>query len=141
MIAIIGLLVGIAVGILWGPVVPVWLEPYLPIAIVAALDAVFGGFRALMEKRFDDRIFVETFERHRNRGAGIGGLGDDRQVLGHPVVDLIVAVLRHRAQQRCEQLRHARGRRGRAACRAAPPEPGIRRGDVMRAWPRAPVSC
>lgn len=61
MIAIIGLLVGIAVGVLWHPVVPLWMEPYLPIAIVAALDAVFGGFRALMQKRFDDRIFAVSF--------------------------------------------------------------------------------
>ena len=61
MIAVIGLLVGVAVGIVWHPVVPLWLEPYLPIAIVAAIDAVFGGFRALMEKRFDDRIFVVSF--------------------------------------------------------------------------------
>jgi small basic protein len=61
MIAIIGLLVGVAVGILWRPDVPLWLEPYLPIAIVAALDAVFGGFRALMQRRFDDRIFAVSF--------------------------------------------------------------------------------
>ncbi|MCF8526051.1 MAG: small basic family protein [Candidatus Nanopelagicales bacterium] len=61
MIAIIGLLVGVAVGILWHPIIPLWMEPYLPIAIVAALDAVFGGFRALMEKRFDDRIFAVSF--------------------------------------------------------------------------------
>lgn len=61
MIALIGLLVGIAVGILWHPIVPIWLEPYLPIAIVAAIDAVFGGFRALIERRFDERIFVVSF--------------------------------------------------------------------------------
>lgn len=61
MIAIIGLLVGVAVGILWHPAVPLWLEPYLPIAIVAALDAVFGGFRALLQRRFDDRIFAVSF--------------------------------------------------------------------------------
>ncbi len=61
MIAIIGLLVGVAVGIVWHPMIPLWLEPYLPIAIVAALDAVFGGFRALMERRFDDRIFAVSF--------------------------------------------------------------------------------
>lgn len=61
MIAVIGLLVGVAVGILWHPVIPLWMEPYLPIAIVAALDAVFGGFRALMERRFDDRIFAVSF--------------------------------------------------------------------------------
>ena len=61
MIAVIGLLVGIALGLLWHPIVPVWAEPYLPIAIVAALDAVFGGFRALVERRFDERIFVVSF--------------------------------------------------------------------------------
>jgi small basic protein len=61
MIAIIGLLIGVVIGIIWHPVVPSGLEPYLPIAIVAALDAVFGGFRAIMEKRFDDRIFVVSF--------------------------------------------------------------------------------
>ncbi len=61
MIAIIGLLVGVAVGILWHPEIPLWLEPYLPIAIVAALDAVFGGFRALLQRRFDDRIFAVSF--------------------------------------------------------------------------------
>jgi len=60
-IAIIGLLIGVAVGIVWHPVVPIALQPYLPIAIVAALDAVFGGFRALMERRFDDRIFIVSF--------------------------------------------------------------------------------
>lgn len=61
MIAVIGLLVGIAVGIVWHPDVPLWLQPYLPIAIVAALDAVMGGVRALLERRFDDRIFVVSF--------------------------------------------------------------------------------
>lgn len=61
MIAIIGLLVGVALGILWHPVVPLWMEPYLPIAIVAALDAVFGGFKALLQRRFDDRIFAVSF--------------------------------------------------------------------------------
>lgn len=61
MIAVIGLVVGVALGILWHPAVPLWLEPYLPIAIVAALDAVFGGFRALLQRRFDDRIFAVSF--------------------------------------------------------------------------------
>lgn len=61
MIAVIGLLVGIAIGIVWHPGVPLWLEPYLPIAIVAALDAVAGGVRALVEGRFDERIFIVSF--------------------------------------------------------------------------------
>lgn len=61
MIPVIGLMVGIGLGLLLDPTVPVWLQPYLPIAIVAALDAVIGAVRALGEKRFDDRVFVISF--------------------------------------------------------------------------------
>ena len=61
MIPVIGLMVGLALGLWLQPTVPVWLQPYLPIAIVAALDAVVGGLRALGEKRFDDRVFVVSF--------------------------------------------------------------------------------
>jgi small basic protein len=60
-IAVIGLVVGIVVGVVLQPVVPLWLEPYLPIAVVAALDAVFGAVRALLDDVFDDRVFVISF--------------------------------------------------------------------------------
>jgi hypothetical protein len=42
MIAVIGLAIGVALGIFLHPDVPIWLQPYLPIAVVAALDAVVG---------------------------------------------------------------------------------------------------
>lgn len=48
-------------GILLDPTVPAWLLPYLPIAVVAALDAVFGGIRARLDGVFDDRQFVISF--------------------------------------------------------------------------------
>ena len=92
MIAIIGLLVGIAVGIVWHPVVPLWAEPYLPIAIIAALDAVFGGFRALMEKRFDDRIFVVSFLSNVLIAAFLVFLGDQLGV-GAQISTGVVVVL------------------------------------------------
>ena len=41
MIAALGLVIGIVLGVLLQPVVPFWLQPYLPIAVVAALD--LGG--------------------------------------------------------------------------------------------------
>jgi len=50
--AVIALIVGVAVGLLVHPTVPEWLAPYLPIAVVAALDAVFGGLRAKLDKPF-----------------------------------------------------------------------------------------
>jgi small basic protein len=60
-IAAIGLLVGVVAGLVFEPTVPLWLQPYLPIAVVAALDAVFGGLRAVLDGIFDDRVFTVSF--------------------------------------------------------------------------------
>jgi small basic protein len=57
----LGLVVGVVAGLLLHPDVPLWLQPYLPIAVVAALDAVFGALRALLQGVFDDRVFVVSF--------------------------------------------------------------------------------
>jgi small basic protein len=75
-IAAIGLLVGVVVGLLLQPTVPLWLQPYLPIAVVAALDAVFGGFRALLDGIFDDRVFIVSFLSNVVVAALIVFLGD-----------------------------------------------------------------
>lgn len=61
MIPAIGLVVGIVLGIILQPAVPVALQPYLPIAVIAALDAVFGGVRAVLDGIFDDKVFVVSF--------------------------------------------------------------------------------
>ena len=61
MIAALGLLGGIALGLILQPGVPFWLQPYLPIAVVAALDALFGGLRALLDGIFSDKVFVVSF--------------------------------------------------------------------------------
>ena len=61
MIAALGLIIGIVVGLIVEPTVPAALQPYLPIAVVAALDAVFGGLRALLDGIFDDKVFVVSF--------------------------------------------------------------------------------
>lgn len=61
MIPLLGLVLGLVVGRLFGVSAPEWLAPYLPIAVVAALDAVFGGLRARLDHVFDDRVFVVSF--------------------------------------------------------------------------------
>jgi small basic protein len=61
MIPAVGLVVGVILGLWLQPDVPLGLQPYLPIAIVAALDAVVGALRATAEKRFNDRVFVVSF--------------------------------------------------------------------------------
>jgi small basic protein len=75
-IAALGLLVGIVLGLFFQPNVPLGLEPYLPIAVVAALDAVFGGLRAYLDGIFDDKVFVVSFLSNVVVAALIVFLGD-----------------------------------------------------------------
>jgi small basic protein len=75
-IAAIGLLIGVIAGLVLQPTVPGWLQPYLPIAVVAALDAVFGGLRAMLDGIFDDRVFTVSFLSNVVVAALIVFLGD-----------------------------------------------------------------
>ncbi|MFN8071251.1 MAG: DUF1290 domain-containing protein [Mycobacterium sp.] len=61
MIGIAALIAGIVLGLVFRVNVPDWVQPYLPIAVVAALDAVFGGLRAYLEDIFDAKVFVISF--------------------------------------------------------------------------------
>ena len=76
MIAAVGLLLGVLLGLVVHPTVPLWLQPYLPIAVVAALDAVFGGLRALLDGIFDDKVFVVSFVGNVLVAALVVYLGD-----------------------------------------------------------------
>ncbi len=92
MIAALGLALGIVAGLFLEPTVPVWLQPYLPIAVVAALDAVFGGLRALLDGIFDDRVFVVSFVANVLVAALIVYLGDQLGV-GSQLSTGVVVVL------------------------------------------------
>ncbi|RBP99266.1 small basic family protein [Bifidobacterium xylocopae] len=61
MAAILGLIVGIIAGVFLQPDIPVALQPYLPIMVVAALDALLGAARSYFERSFSDRVFVVSF--------------------------------------------------------------------------------
>ncbi|MBX6769310.1 MAG: small basic family protein [Actinomadura rubrobrunea] len=92
MIALIGLVAGVALGLLLRPDVPLWLQPYLPIAIVAALDALFGGLRARLEGIFDEKVFVVSFVSNTVIAALIVFLGDQLGV-GSQLSTGVVVVL------------------------------------------------
>ncbi len=92
MIAAIGLAVGIVAGLFLEPTVPSWLQPYLPIAVVAALDAVFGGLRASLHGIFDDKVFVVSFVANVVVAALIVYLGDQLGV-GSQLSTGVVVVL------------------------------------------------
>jgi small basic protein len=91
-IAVGGLILGIVLGFLVKPVVPEELQPYLPIAVVAALDAVFGGLRALLDGIFDDKVFVISFLSNVVVAALIVFLGDQLGV-GSQLSTGVVVVL------------------------------------------------
>ena len=92
MYAILGLLVGVALGVFLLPVMPTALQPYLPIAIVAALDAMFGGARAYLEHTFSDRVFVVSFVSNVLIAALIVWIGDQIGV-GTQLSTAVVVVL------------------------------------------------
>ncbi|MBJ7356063.1 small basic family protein [Nocardioides sp.] len=92
MIAVLGLVVGIVLGLVLQPDVPRGLEPYLPIAVVAALDAVFGGLRAYLDGIFDDKVFVISFASNVVIAAGIVFLGDQLGVGGQLSTGVIVVL-------------------------------------------------
>jgi small basic protein len=92
MIAALGLIVGLVLGLLLQPTVPTWLDPYLPIAVVAALDAVFGALRAFLDGIFDDKVFVVSFVSNVLIAAMIVYLGDKLGVGGQLSTGVIVVL-------------------------------------------------
>jgi small basic protein len=91
-IAAVGLLLGVLLGLLLQPDVPVWLDPYLPIAVVAALDAVFGALRAFLDGIFDDKVFVVSFVSNVLIAGLIVYLGDKLGVGGQLSTGVIVVL-------------------------------------------------
>jgi small basic protein len=92
MIAIIGLVIGIVLGIVLDPTVPLALQPYLPMAIIAALDAVIGAVRALLDGVFSDRVFVISFLSNVVIASLIVFLGDLLGVGGQMSTGVVVVL-------------------------------------------------
>jgi small basic protein len=88
----LALAAGVALGLLVEPTVPLWLQPYLPIAVVAALDAVFGGIRARLDGIFDPKVFVVSFVSNVLVAALIVFLGDKLGVGGQLSTGVVVVL-------------------------------------------------
>ena len=99
MIAVAGLILGVVLGLILQPSVPVDLQPYLPIAVVAALDALFGAVRARLEDVFDERVFVTSFLFNVVIAALLVFLGDQLGV-GSQLSTAVVVVLGNAASIR-----------------------------------------
>ncbi len=61
---IIAIILGCVIGAIIGvnaPIIPYTYSTFLAIAVVAALDSVFGGITSVIKKNFDLTIFITGF--------------------------------------------------------------------------------
>jgi small basic protein len=91
-IVLLAVVVGVVSGLVLQPTVPLDLQPYLPIAVVAALDALFGGVRAWLEQIFDDKVFVVSFVGNVLVASLIVYLGDKLGVGGELSTGIVVVL-------------------------------------------------
>ncbi|HHY21486.1 MAG TPA: small basic family protein [Bacilli bacterium] len=83
----IGLLLGILLGFFAEFRIPDEYSSYLSIAVLAALDTLFGGIRAHLEGNFQGNVFITGFFFNILLAAGLAFLGV------HLGVDLYLAAI------------------------------------------------
>lgn len=60
-IPLVGLVIGLTVGLMVNVHLPINDAPYLSVAILAALDTVFGGIKSGLMRQFDPMVFLTGF--------------------------------------------------------------------------------
>jgi small basic protein len=84
---IMGLIIGVIIGLLTDIKIPEEYSNYLSIAILAALDTLFGGIRAQLQNIYDEKVFVSGFFFNIVLAASLAFLGV------HLGVDLYLAAV------------------------------------------------
>ncbi len=84
---ILGLLVGLLLGVFTEFRIPDAYSRYLSIAVLAALDTLFGGIRAHLQNTFEETVFVTGFFSNIILAASLAFLGV------HLGVDLYLAAI------------------------------------------------
>jgi len=72
----LGLILGIVIGLVSPIAMPVAYVKYMSVAVLAAMDSVFGGVKAGMEKKFDDMVFITGFFSNTLLAAGLAYIGE-----------------------------------------------------------------
>ncbi len=75
MYPILGLIVGIVVGFAVNFHIPPEYSKYVAVAILAALDSVFGGVTASVQKNFNLKVFLTGFFGNSLLAVGLTFLG------------------------------------------------------------------
>ncbi|NLM10203.1 MAG: small basic family protein [Clostridiaceae bacterium] len=76
MIPLLGLILGLIIGILIPYNIPKEYSNYAAVAILAALDSVFGGLAASMNNNFRIRVFLSGFFGNSLLAALLAYIGD-----------------------------------------------------------------
>ena len=74
--ALIGLVLGVGIGYLLHYNVPPEYARYVSVAVLAALDSALGRVRALLQRTFDDRLFITGFLSNTLLAAMLTFVGD-----------------------------------------------------------------
>jgi small basic protein len=72
---VLGLIIGVMLGLSFEFRVPEEYSSYLSIAVLAALDTIFGGLRAHLQNFFDIKVFMSGFFFNTLLAAALAFLG------------------------------------------------------------------
>ncbi len=76
MIPLLGLMIGLLIGILIPYNIPKEYSNYAAVAILAALDSVFGGLTASLNNKFNIKVFLSGFFGNALLAALLAYIGD-----------------------------------------------------------------
>ena len=76
LVPIVGLILGVYFGGFLNFTVPAGVVKYLSIGILASLDSVFGGIKALYEKKYDNLLMLSGFFANALLAAALTYIGD-----------------------------------------------------------------
>ncbi|HHT64744.1 MAG: small basic family protein [Caldicoprobacterales bacterium] len=99
---LIGILIGIILGMTLPINIPTAYSSYMSIAVLAALDSVFGGIRASLEKHFEADVFISGFFGNAVLAAGLAYIGDRLNV---PIYLCAIFVFGYRLFNNFAQIR------------------------------------
>ena len=82
MLPLLGLIIGILIGVFMPYNIPQQYSTYVAVAILAALDSVFGAAAATLQAKFNMKVFLSGFFGNALLAAFLAYIGDQ---LGIPI--------------------------------------------------------
>lgn len=71
-----GLALGLVLGLFLPIRIPQEYAKFMSVALLASMDSVFGGLRSVVEKKYDNQIFISGFFVNALLAAGLAYIGE-----------------------------------------------------------------